>query len=299
LYTLNKEEMLLIADGGSTKTNWCVIDSSGNKSTFNSEGFNPYFVNTQQIVTSLKAVLPASLQPEKIEEIFFYGAGVQNQDKAMVLKDAFTEIFPKAKAFVGHDLLASARALLGFEEGFAAILGTGTNSCLYNGSEITKNVDSGAHILGDEGSGFYIGKRLLIDYLRGGMPAELSKLFQERYNLTSDDVHEAVYSQPLANRYCASFSRFIESNYKDFDYTRNLLETAFNDFFKNIVSLYPNYTQYKFNCIGSVGYTFKDVLEPVAGNWGMEFGKVIKSPLEDLVNYHLVSKNLQTKASPV
>ena len=278
--------MLLIADGGSTKTNWVVIDDSGKRTTFNSEGYNPYFVDSSYIVKSLTAVLPLDLNISAIKKLYFYGAGVQNQEKAGVLKSAFEQIFPNAQAFVGHDLLASARALLGFNSGFAAILGTGTNSCLYNGSSIIHHIDSGAHILGDEGSGFYIGKRLLIDYLRGAMPEELSQRFKLQYNLDSDKVHEAVYSMPLANRYCASFSKFIAADYHDHDYSMNLIKTSFNDFFKNIVSLYPNHTQYSFNSVGSVGYVFRDVLQQVAEAWDMPVGNIIKSPLEGLIDYH-------------
>lgn len=279
--------MLLIADGGSTKTNWCVIDSLGNRLGFDSEGYNPYFVDSSYITRSLSEVIPPDLQRNEVSNIYFYGAGVQNPEKARVIEDALTEIFPAAKSLVGHDLLASARSLLGDEAGFAAILGTGTNSCLYNGFEISHHIDSGAHILGDEGSGFYIGKRLLIDYLRGVMPAGLAAEFREQFGLTSDDVHEAVYSKPLANRYCAGFSRFISDNYRDHDYTLNLLTKAFNDFFANIVCLYPNYNKYKFNCIGSVGYTFQDVLKNVALSWGMEPGVIFRSPLEGLIKYHL------------
>jgi len=279
--------MLLIADGGSTKTNWCVIDSKGQRSYFNSEGYNPYFVDSDYIVASLSKVLPGNLNKEAVGSIYFYGAGIQNREKASVLVDAFKVIFPNSLAWVEHDLLASARALLGFEAGFAAILGTGTNSCLYNGTEIIHHIDSGAHVLGDEGSGFYIGKRLLIDYLRGAMPEELHKSFKAEYNLTSDEVHEAVYSKPLANRYCAGFSRFIADNYNDFEYSRNLLKAAFNDLFKNIISLYPDYQQYKFNCIGSVGHHFQDILKEVATEWGMEIGKILQAPLDGLVEYHL------------
>lgn len=279
--------MLIIADGGSTKTNWCLIDPNGKRSYFNTEGYNPYFVNSDYIIRSLKGSLPVSINTNDKLDIHFYGAGVQNEDKAAVIKLALEKVFPNSNAFVCHDLLAAARALLGFSEGFAAILGTGTNTCLYNGENITKHIDSGAHILGDEGSGFYIGKRLLIDYIRGNMPKSISDDFSATYHLTADEIHESVYSRPLANRYCASFSKFINARYVTADYTREVIRSSFNDFFRNIVSRYPGYKNHKFNCIGSVGFNFKSILEEVAADWGMECGKIVVSPIEDLIDYHL------------
>ena len=284
--------MLLIADGGSTKTNWCIIENSGQQTFFDSEGYNPYFVDDAYIIKSLNKVWLSTIKKLNISEIYFYGAGVQNEDKANVIKEALKVLFPNSTSFVGHDLLASARALLGSRPGFAAILGTGTNSCIYDGTKIIRHVDSGAHILGDEGSGFYMGKRLLIDYMRGNMPKEISDNFKEAYQLTTDDIHEAVYSKPLANRYCAGFSKFInEENLKD-DYLYNLVKISFHDFFKNIVSVYPSYKDYSFNCIGSVGYNFRSILTEVASEWGMETGKIIKSPLLDLVEYHTGATNI-------
>ena len=280
--------MLLIADGGSTKTSWCVIDRVGHKSYFETEGYNPYFVNSEYITTSLTNKLPADLKRSDITNIYFYGAGVQNEDKALVIKNALKIVFPNSVSFVGHDLLASARALLGTNSGFAAILGTGTNSCLYNGKEITNHVDSGAHILGDEGSGFYMGKKLLIDYIRGHMPLEISASFKEAYQLTADDIHEAVYSKPLANRYCAGFSKFINEANLHNPYIRDIVKSSFDDFFRKIVSKYPRFQEHTFNCIGSVGFNFREILIEVATEWGMGTGKIIKSPLPDLVDYHIL-----------
>src|SRR5690554_3741360 len=155
--------MIIIADGGSTKTNWCLIDDLGRNIYFNTEGYNPYFVSSEYIQSSLKKGLPEDLQLDKITEVYYYGAGVHNEEKAGIIKDAFEIFFKKATISIGHDLLAAARALLGVESGFAAILGTGTNTCLYDGNDITLNINSAAYILGDEGSGCYIGKKLLTE----------------------------------------------------------------------------------------------------------------------------------------
>ena len=279
--------MIVIADGGSTKTNWCLLDDSNKKIYFNTEGYNPYFVDSDYIVESLKKGLPSDLPLDKIEEVNYYGAGVHNKEKAQIVADAMQKVFPSSKVEVGHDLLAAARSLLGTESGFAAILGTGTNSCIYDGNDITLNIDSCAYILGDEGSGSYIGKKLLRDYIRGLMPPAVKDLFWETYKLTPDEIMDTVYTKPMANRFCASFSKFVYDNNVNIEYTQKIIEDSFEDFFKNLVSQYPNYQDYTFNCIGSVAYNFRNVLEAKADKYGMTVGKIIRSPIDNLVQFHI------------
>lgn len=279
--------MIIIADGGSTKTNWCLLDESGKKIYFNTEGYNPYFVDSNYIVNSLNKGLPSDLPFEKITEVNYYGAGVHNEEKATIVVEAIQQVFKNSRVFVGHDLLAAARALLGNNPGFAAILGTGTNTCIYDGNEITHNIDSAAYILGDEGSGCYIGKRILTDYIRGYMPEKTCAAFWETYRLTPDDVMDAVYTKPLANRFCASFSKFVYDVTVDIGYSRGIVESAFDAFFQNLVTRYPDYQSYTFNCIGSVGYNFRNVLEEKAKTYGMEVGRIIRSPIDDLVQFHV------------
>ncbi len=279
--------MILIADGGSTKTNWCLINDEGKKIYFNTEGYNPYFVDEIYIAQSLNKTLPEDLEYEKITEVNYYGAGVHNDDKASILKTALKSVFSFSQVFIGHDLLAAARALLGQKPGFAAILGTGTNSCLYDGEKIIHQIDSGAYILGDEGSGSHIGKKLLIDYLRGYMPEAVRANFWETFQLTPHQIEESVYTKPLANRFCASFSKFVYDNTVNIEYTHNLVKSSFEDFFRNLVSHYPNYKSHHFNCIGSVAYNFRNVLEEVATEWGMQMGNLMRSPIDDLVKYHI------------
>jgi len=279
--------MIIIADGGSTKTNWCLLDDSNKKIYFNTEGYNPYFVDSEYIVNSLKKGLPNDLPFDDIKEVNYYGAGVHNKEKAEIVVKAIQEVFPQAQVEVGHDLLAAARALLGNEAGFAAILGTGTNSCIYDGQNITYNIDSCAYILGDEGSGSYIGKKLLADYIRDLMPQDVRKVFYDTYKITPDEIMDAVYTKPLANRFCASFSKFVYDNNVNIEYTRAIVDEAFEAFFKNLVSKYPNYQEYTFNCIGSVGYNFRNVLEEKALQYGMKVGKILRSPIDDLVQFHI------------
>jgi N-acetylglucosamine kinase-like BadF-type ATPase len=279
--------MIIIADGGSTKTNWCLVTEEGKKVYFNTEGYNPYFSPTDYIIKSLNEQLPNDLERDEITEVNYYGAGCSTDEMRNVVAEAMKVVFPKSKVFIGHDLLAAARALLGNNEGFAAILGTGTNSCLYNGKEVTHNIDSGAYILGDEGSGCYIGKKLLVDYLRGYMPEAVRKNFWETYKLTPDDINEIVYTQPRANRFCASFSKFVYDSPVNLEYSRNIVRSSFEDFFRNLVTHYPDYQKYTFNCIGSVGYNFRNVLEELVVENGMVMGNIIRSPIDNLVKFHL------------
>jgi N-acetylglucosamine kinase-like BadF-type ATPase len=279
--------MIIIADGGSTKTNWCLVTEEGKKVYFNTEGYNPYFSGTEYIIQSLNESLPTDLEKDEITEVNYYGAGCSTPEMRKIVEEAMKVVFSKSKVNIGHDLLAAARALLGNTEGFAAILGTGTNTCIYDGKEVVHNIDSGAYILGDEGSGCYIGKKLLTDYLRGYMPEPVRNLFWETYKLTPDDINEQVYTQPRANRFCASFSKFVYDNNVHIEYSRNLVRTSFEDFFRNLVTHYPDYQKYSFNCIGSVGYNFRNVLEEVVTENGMKVGNIIRSPIDNLVKYHL------------
>ncbi|UYZ64614.1 N-acetylglucosamine kinase [Hymenobacter weizhouensis] len=281
--------MILIADGGSTKCNWCQLDeSTGQRVYFNTEGYNPDFVSTADIVASLTQHLPEALNRAAVREVHFYGAGVSSQAKADVIRLALRQLFPAVQEIaVTEDLLASARALLGHKPGFAAILGTGTNSCIYDGQRITHNVDSLGYFLGDEGSGSHIGKRLLRDYLRGLMPEGLPAALQETYGLGSrNDILDRLYNQPLPNRFLASFAKFAY-DHNNVSYCRDIVLESFEAFFHNLVRHYPNYQQYTFNCVGSVGYNFRDVLAQVAQQYQMEVGKIIRSPIDDLVSYHL------------
>lgn len=280
--------MIVIADGGSTKTNWCLINEFGRKILFNTEGYNPYFSKEDYIVESLNKTLPDTLDTDKLTQVYYYGAGCSTDANIQIVKNAMGKVFTNAEIFVGHDLLASCRALLGNESGFAAILGTGTNTCIYDGKEITLNIDSLGYFLGDEGSGSYIGKRVLADYMKAFMPEKLRKIFFDTYGLSNEDIFDNIYNKPLPNRFCASFSKFIYDNRQNFEeYSLQVVDTAFTAFFENLVTRYPNYKSYKLNCVGSVGYNFRDVLSVVSDRYEMGVGKIIRSPIDDLVEYHL------------
>lgn len=277
--------MILIADGGSTKSAWCQIDNTGHKTNFNTEGYNPYFVDTKTIISSLERELPEALDKQAVKKVYYYGAGCSVPEKVETVYKAMKAIFINADVFVGHDLLAAARALMGNEPGFAAILGTGTNSCLYDGKDVTLNIDSLGYFLGDEGSGSFIGKQLLRDYMRGYMPKELQEAFFKQYGLSNEDIFDNIYNKPLPNRFLASFSKFAYDHNAS-SYSRGVVKSAFQYFFRNLVCHYPNYQTYTFNCVGSVGYNFRDILEEVCNENKMQFGKIIRAPIDDLVDFH-------------
>lgn len=277
--------MILIADGGSTKAHWSIIDAEKQYEDFYSEGYNPFYVDEDYIVPSLNKALPGTFNPADVKEIFFYGAGVHNEEKAGILKTAFQKVFTRASIIIEHDMLAVCRSLLGDEAGFAAILGTGTNSCLYNGQDVEFYIESASYILGDEGSGCYMGKKLLKDVLRKALPADLQTEFDNTYGVSNDEIMDNVYTRPLANRYCASFTKFLGDHIKHV-YCQDLVKNAFRDFFAELVSRYPDYKSLKLNCVGSIGFYFEELLKQIAAEYGMETGSIVKGPIQGLRKYH-------------
>lgn len=286
--------MILIADSGSTKTDWALINPENNSFTnYHTVGYNPYFIDTESICYSLSENLVKYFDAATVTELHFYGAGCGTSSKRKIVADALSKTFPHAKINVGHDLLGSARALLGDEKGFAAILGTGANTCIYDGNDCVVNIDSLGYLLGDEGSGSYIGKKIVRDFMRNRLEPELQARFKARFQIESNEqIYQTLYTTQFPNRYLAGFCKFADE-YVAHPYIRNKVRDSFRDFFKNLVSKYPNYNQYSFNCVGSVGYVFSDILIEVASSYDMKVGKIIQSPLNDLVQFHI--KNINQK----
>jgi N-acetylglucosamine kinase-like BadF-type ATPase len=277
--------MILIADSGSTKTSWCLLKRGASPLFFETEGYNPYFASTDYIAASLLRGLPSAIDRHAVDGIYFYGAGCFD-DKKGVIEAAMAVVFPVAGCGVALDLLASARALLGNDPGFVAILGTGANTCVYDGNRIVANIDSLGYLLGDEGSGFYLSRKLLGDYIRGYMPGPVQEEFIERYGLTREEIMERIYSAPMPNRFCASFTTFLTESITGGEYTQGLVKQGLCDFFDNLVTRYPGYANYTFNCVGSVGYAFRELLTEVAVSYGMPVGNILRSPIDGLAVYH-------------
>jgi len=278
--------MILVADSGSTNTNWCLLEPGGEISYFDTEGYNPYFVSSSYMFESLSKQLPGHFPAGDIGSVFFYGAGCF-EDKALIIQQALHQAFVNAEISIGLDLLGSARSVLGDQPGFLAILGTGTNSCLYDGKQIKANIDSLGYLLGDEGSGYYIGRKLLGDYIRESMPEIIRDAFYQRYGLGREAIMDQIYSEKLPNRFCAGFTKFISENISGSDYLRMLVKRAFLDFFDGLVTKYENYQDFSFNCTGSVGHAFKDILIETALEFRMQPGVILKAPIQGLAQYHL------------
>lgn len=278
--------MKLIADSGSTKTDWVLMQNNSEVGRYHTPGYNPFYFDTEFIYHSLTENLLGQVEAPEIKEIFFYGAGCSLPAKCDIVHKVLQQAFPHASIIVTHDLLAAAKALLGDNPGFAAILGTGANTCLYDGEKVILNIDSLGHMLGDEGSGCYIGRKLVRDYMRKLMPQDLRDDFKETYKLDNEQLYDIIYNKPSPNRFLASFAKFAYKH-KQNEYIRAKVQDSFHDFFENLVSRYPNFTDYTLNCVGSIGYLFKDILLDKADEYNMKPGKIIQSPMNDLVQYHL------------
>lgn len=274
----------LISDCGATKSEWSVI-GKGKVKTVITQGISPYFLNTDQIRELLLEELVPHIRNIKIGEIHYYGTGCANPENAKIVKKALKQIFPTASVEVTHDLLAAARALCGDEKGIACILGTGSNSCFYNGRRIMKNSPGIGYVLGDEGSGAYLGKKVIQYYLYGTFDDELRGRFDLTYTTTSKEILENVYKKPLANRYLAGYTRFLAENRGHY-MIENIIEDGLNDFFFNHLCKYREIWTLPVNFAGSVAYGFKDVLSQLCQGYEFELGKVLKKPMSGLIAYH-------------
>jgi glucosamine kinase len=277
--------MILIADGGSTKTDWRLIKEGREYKQVQTPGFNPYLVGSDEIEAILWKELQPYIDNTAVSSVYYYGAGCSTPVKNMIVETAFEKIFPNARIYVSHDLLAAAHALCGDKEGIAAILGTGSNSCYYDGKDIKDGIFSLGYFFGDEGSGAYLGKQLLTAYLHKELPEEIETRFKEEYSMTLENILDAVYTKPAPSRFLASFSRFINNNL-DHPYIKNLVSAAFRLFYKYQVCCYSRHKDVPVHFVGSVAYHYKDILTEIGLEFGIKTGKFIKAPIDGLVEYH-------------
>ena len=275
----------LIADSGATKCEWCLLQN-GRKKTIHTQGISPYFLSAEQISALLSKELLSKLKNVTVDEVFFYGTGLSNPDNVKILKKVLKQAFPKAKIEVNHDLLAAARSLCGKQKGIACILGTGTNSAYYNGKNIVKNSPGLGYVLGDEGSGAYLGKKVLQYYLYRTFDEELQSRFEKRFpGITAPMILDNVYKKPLANRYLASYAIFLAENRGHY-MIENIIEDGLNDFFFTHLYKYRETWTLPVNFVGSIAFGFKDVLKDLCSSYELELGKVIKAPMQGLIEYH-------------
>lgn len=276
--------MKLIADSGSTKTTWKIIGNSGETQTIRSSGINPFFRTEEDIFQELKPIL----LPEtgtKVNEIYFYGAGIINTEKGDIIRRALNRIYPEAIIETYSDVLGAARALFGNEPGIACILGTGSNVCLYDGEKITMGISPLGFILGDEGSGAVMGRKLLGDYFKEVMPVELRKDFDKRFELTREEALNRVYRTEKPNQFLAQFVPFL-SEHANSTYCQEFVQQNFMEFFERNVIKLPGYTQLPIGFIGSVAFYFSQILNNTASSYGYEQTTIIKDPIDGLERYY-------------
>ena len=274
----------LIADSGSTKAEWCLIDDK-KKKTFFTQGLSPYFLSAQQIQKILEQELKTKMKQVEPDEVFFYGTGCSNPNNVKLVKKAIQKVFTKAKIYVDHDLMGAAKALCGSEKGIACILGTGSNSCYYNGKKIIKNSPGLGYVLGDEGSGAYLGKKVIQYFLYNTFDEDLMDRFKAKFKTDNNQILEAVYKKPLPNRYLASYAIFLAENRGHY-MIENIIEDGFNDFFFNHIYKYRESWTLPVNFAGSVAFGFKDVLKGMCSSYELQLGKVLKKPMDGLIKYH-------------
>lgn len=277
--------MILVCDSGSTKADWKYSDGVGPDGNISTMGFNPVFHKEQFIKGELQKDLLTNVDDEKVEKIFFYGAGCWDKELKEVVKKPLSALFPNAYIEVEHDLLGAARATCGNAPGIACILGTGSNSCSYDGKNVVDNVTNLGFMVGDEGSGSFLGKMLLRSYFYREMPRELATLFEAQFPEGKSEILNRVYNQPAPNVYLASFARFMSDQKKHF-FIENLVYKAFSEFVDRNVKKYKGHLHVPIHFIGSVAFHFSDILQIVMEERVLNMGTIIKKPIDHLMEYH-------------
>jgi len=281
--------MILIADSGSTKTTWALIDTNAQlNAIYHTSGINPYQQDEKSIIIQLAKELQFS--QEVIQQVYYYGAGATSASSKR-LEHSLGNIFKNAY-FIGiqSDISAAAHALCEQNAGIACILGTGSNSCLYNGKRITNNIGGFGFILGDEGSGGVLGRQLMGDYLHKNMPKHLWQKLQDDYKLSPNLILDKVYRQSYPNRFLAGFAPFLHQNLQE-SYIKTLVKTQFQLFFDKKVLCYKPSNQLPIHFTGSIAYYFKQILEEIAANKHLKIGNIVQTPINGLIRYHQTKMN--------
>ena len=282
--------MKLIADSGATKTDWCIGQNQADAHIIQTQGINPFHQSKEHIALVLgEELLPQLMPAECITHIYFYGSGC-TPEKSIVVKDALQMFFPEADIHVYSDLLGAARALCGKEQGIACILGTGSNSCEFDGERITSNISPLGYILGDEGSGAVLGKLLVSNCLKGQLPKNICTAFLEHVGISPAEIIDKVYRQPQANRFLASLTPFLSAN-REKPEIQTLLLSCFTDFFVRNVMQY-NYLHCKVHFTGSIAWYFQEEVKTAAQSLNIQTGRFIKNPIHGLINYHFKNGRL-------
>lgn len=278
--------MILIADSGSTKTHWTLTDGKGtvSESVF-TDGLNPFYRTEDALYNVLRNELFPQLKEHHPSEIYFYGTGCSQKDKVQKMHDAIARAFPQAKVSVEHDLLGAAYATCGHEPGIGCIIGTGSNSCLFDGKNIVDNVTNLGFILGDEGSGGYFGRKILQAYFYREFPAELVEKMRATHNMDKDYILNQVYEGELPNQFVASYAKFI-SDHNEHPFIQNMVYLGFKEFLERHVMKYKDAQKLPVHFIGSIAQLNQNILFKAMDELGLQHGNILRSPSEGLVRYH-------------
>jgi glucosamine kinase len=277
--------MILVADGGSTKTEWKIISGGIPQESYFTSGINPFFLTGEEVYLLLKKELN-SLSGKSFSKVFFYGTGCNSVSKENIIKGAIEKFFPPGEIFVGSDLLGAARSLCQNAPGIACIMGTGSNSCYYNGSVIVSNVSPLGYILGDEGGGAVIGRKLVSGVLKKQVPQKVIDCFFETYKLTPAEILENVYTKPFPNKFLGQFAKFIASHI-DIPELQDIIKSCFDDFIKRNILQYPEAKKFPIHFTGSIAYYFRPFLEDLLTRNNLRPGIITLSPMENLMKYHI------------
>ncbi|MBO6572561.1 MAG: hypothetical protein JJ958_08950 [Balneola sp.] len=275
---------ILIADSGSTKTEWVLIQN-GSKEFFKSDGLNPYFRTHGQLSEAIKNGVKNSLKNTQVDEIFFYGSGSGNESRKAILQNAIRENFPGSEIHIESDMLGAAIACFGKKEGVACIMGTGSNSCVYDGEKIVKSIPSLGFVFGDEGSGGYFGKRILNAYYYKTMPEDLRNALEETSDMSLESVLHKIYEEPQANRFVASFSKIL-GDYRDHPFIKNMVRKGFEAFADKQLGYFEESKEKEIGFVGSIASVYQEILEDVLAERGMDLAIVVRKPLDRLVDFH-------------
>ncbi|MCE3295838.1 MAG: hypothetical protein K0R65_1552 [Crocinitomicaceae bacterium] len=278
--------MFFIVDSGSTKSDWVLVDKTGHQALFSTVGFNPYF-HPEAVISETVRKHPGIMQhAAEIQAVYFYGAGCADPAMQEIVANALKGIFVNANIAVDQDLMACAHATYSGKPAISCIIGTGSNSCFFDGKTLHKKSPSLGYILGDEGSGSYFGKQLLAAYFYGQLPQNLADAFTKEFALTRDELVERIYRQGSANVYLASFTTFIAGHASE-PYLKEMVYAGMKKFMEIHVCCYPGYRETEVHFVGSIAYVFEAELKRAATELEITIGTIIQKPVDALVAYHL------------
>ena len=278
----------IIADSGATKCQWTMV-SSNKKTTFATVGISPYFLSAAQIQALIEKTFKNKIKLDSVNAVYFYGTGLSNPQNVTQLKKALKAVFTKASFDIQTDLVAAARATCQNKKGVACILGTGSNTGFYNGKKITKNSPGLGYVLGDEGSGAYLGKKVIQYYLYKTYDEDLMSRFEKKFATSKDEILNNVYKEATPNRYLAKFTEFLVENRGHY-MIENIIEDGLNDFFYAHINKMNEAWLYPIHFVGSVAFGFKDIIKQLALSYEIELGSIVKSPMQGLITYHQKNK---------